>query len=1358
MNPERQRQVEDILQATLRHQPGERAAFLDEACSSDPSLRSEVESLLSSFDESIDRPDGETNDVLDESRPYTEREIGPYRLIGRLGRGGMGEVYLAEDPRLGRKLAIKLLPAHLTEDQNRIKRFQQEARAASALNHPNIITVYEVGQVGPVCFIATELVEGDTLRRRLSNGRMSLEDLLDVAIQVASAVASAHAAGIIHRDIKPENIMLRPDGYVKVLDFGLAKLHDQRPETTETEAPTIAAMNTDPGTVMGTVRYMSPEQARGLAVDARADVFSLGAVIYEMVSGRNPFEGDTAADVISSILLKEPPPLTEVSSDIPGELEGIVAKALRKDKERRYQTVNELLADLKALKRRLEFETERQRSDESISTRVTTAPDETAVATGPELQEPTSTSQPRYTVDSLIRGTSRRTKILAALAVVIVLVGVAAVYRLLARHQFQVPIREFTLSNGLRVVLSEDHSAPTFSICVTYRVGSRDEKPGRTGFAHLFEHMMFEGSENVGKGEHLILVSNNGGKANGQASWDDTQFYQTLPANQIDLGLFLEADRMRSLAINQANLDNQRRTVKEERRSMLDNQPYGQTSQAIFDTVYEDFAYKHSRFGSMEDLDATTVDQVKAFFETYYAPNNAVVSMVGDFNPDLVREKISKYFETIPPRAVPPQIEISEAVPAGERRKTIEDTFAQTPRIDLAYRVSAGNTDDWYALNLLAEVLGGGQSSRLYQRLVKEKEVAANAGSEILDLRGPGLVNFWVLARPGKDLGFIERALLEEIERVVAEPLDDSEVARARLRLRAKRARLLQSTLFRSTLLGRFAADYGEPQLLNTAWDKTDSLGGQQILRVARAYLTETRRAVVTTLPNPGPQPQPAPPTTQQLVTSSAAASEQNVETPSSVERKNKAPVSSEILRAKLPRVIETTLDNGLTVLILEDHRLPMVLATFRIGGSGALYEPGELPGLATTTAQMLREGTRSHTSKQLAEESERGGATLYSNAAFGGEATIISATGLSDNFDEWFALAAEMVVNPVFPADELNTLKQRQKVQLQFQQASPRFVAQQWLNRLVFDKHPAAAISPTVESINAMTPEILARWHREHYAPQTTMLGIAGDVSASELIPKLKKWVGSWPRTESQDALPPNPSPATSGEVLLVDRPGSVQSTIYVGKIAVNRWDPDYIPMVVMNRVLGDSPSSRFFRKLREEKGYSYGPSSSLVATRYAGPWVASMEVRSQVTDLALTDLLGEIRRMAEERVPDAELEEHRRAIAASFALSLEQPGELLNYALTRKFYGFSADYWDLYPAKVTGVSAEEIQRVARSYVNTGALKIVVVGEASRIGPGLARFGPLSVYGADGKLISGPAPSRIPQAGPTGKNSGNPK
>jgi len=353
MKGEKYHQLEELYHQALEREPDERRAFLEQACADDLALRREVESLLG-YDERaayfIETPPDDVAAAMlagEQSQSMPGRTIGHYQILSLLGAGGMGEVYLAEDTRLKRKVALKVLPVYFTADRDRLRRFEQEARAASTLNHPNIITIHEIGEIEVAHYLVTEFIDGETLRHRLMQGRLEISPALDVSLQVASALAAAHEAGIVHRDIKPENIMLRGDGLVKVLDFGLAKLTEAPTPSVSEEASTAVMLSTEAGVVMGTAGYMSPEQARGQKVDARSDIFSLGVVLYEMITGRAPFEGATSSDVIAAILKTEPPPLGHYLPEAPAGLERIVQKALRKDREERYQTIKDLLVDLK---------------------------------------------------------------------------------------------------------------------------------------------------------------------------------------------------------------------------------------------------------------------------------------------------------------------------------------------------------------------------------------------------------------------------------------------------------------------------------------------------------------------------------------------------------------------------------------------------------------------------------------------------------------------------------------------------------------------------------------------------------------------------------------------------------------------------------------------------------------------------------------------------------------------------------------------------------------------------------------------------------------------------------------------------
>lgn len=415
-----------------------------------------------------------------------------------------------------------------------------------------------------------------------------------------------------------------------------------------------------------------------------------------------------------------------------------------------------------------------------------------------------------------------------------------------------IPPVKFTdtrLDNGLRVIISEDHQAPIYAIFICYGVGSKDERPGRTGFAHLFEHMMFKGSANVGPGEHFYLIFTNGGNMNGGTSNDTTVYYEVLPKNQLDLGLFLESDRMRSLAITKENLENQRATVKEERRQGLDNQAYGRSGERLSELAYDTFAYKHSVIGSMEDLDAATLEDVQAFFRTYYAPNNAVLSLVGDLDPVQTLAKVKKYFGDIPRQAPPQPVDFSEKPQTAERRERIEDKLARLTRVSIVYKIPRGGSPDIDALNVMNTALASGESSRLYQKLVKEKEVAASVGGGAGERIGPGLYQLSIMVQAGKQAEDVEKLVYEEIARLQSDGVTDKEMLRAKTSARRSAVSSHTGVLNLAGSLADDATVFNDPGRLNTIEQRMTAVTAAQVQEMARKYLRPENRTVIVTVP-----------------------------------------------------------------------------------------------------------------------------------------------------------------------------------------------------------------------------------------------------------------------------------------------------------------------------------------------------------------------------------------------------------------------------------------------------------------------------------------------------------------------------
>ncbi|MEO8076318.1 MAG: pitrilysin family protein [Acidobacteriota bacterium] len=481
-----------------------------------------------------------------------------------------------------------------------------------------------------------------------------------------------------------------------------------------------------------------------------------------------------------------------------------------------------------------------------------------------------------------------------------------------------------------------------------------------------------------------------------------------------------------------------------------------------------------------------------------------------------------------------------------------------------------------------------------------------------------------------------------------------------------------------------------------------------------RGLAAGARTAALRFAPEQGGAPQPS--TTQMVL-------------------KRKAPVSSEVLKVKLPHPQEADLPNGLHLMVLEDHRLPQVTFQIIIPGAGGYFDPAGQVGLATYAASMMREGTTTRTSPQISETLETIAASLNVTASLSGMSASMSGSALTEDFDKLMELAADVLLNPGFDAGEWDRFKARTRAGLVQQRANPGFLAAETFNRVVFGAHPASRVAPTAASLDAITREGLAAFYRAHYVPDHAVAAFAGDISLAGARQLIDARLAGWKKAGAAMPTVTDPPPMGVPKVSLVARPGSVQTTLYVGTQSMRRTDPDYAALSVVNRVLGGT-MGRLFRHLREEKGYTYGIGSAFSATLYRGSWTSSTSVRTEVTEAALTDLLAEIAELRDTPVPDSELADAKRAIVGSFARDLENPQQVLGYYLDNWTYRLPADYWDTYPARVMAVTAEQAQAAARKYWAPDRLRIVAVGDATKITDTLKKQGELDVFDADGKRL----------------------
>ncbi len=452
---------------------------------------------------------------------------------------------------------------------------------------------------------------------------------------------------------------------------------------------------------------------------------------------------------------------------------------------------------------------------------------------------------------------------------------------------------------------------------------------------------------------------------------------------------------------------------------------------------------------------------------------------------------------------------------------------------------------------------------------------------------------------------------------------------------------------------------------------------------------------------------------------------------------KGKVPVSSDVLKITLPRAQEATLSNGAHLMVLEDHRVPSVQFEIIMIGAGGYYDPADLPGLADTTASLMDEGTASKSSEQIAQALDTMAASVSVTANQGSQIATVTGSALTDQFDPVLALAADILLNPSFPEKELALYKVRARASLEEQRSDPDFLKEERYAKAMYGTHPASSMGLTRESLEKVTREALVGFHKSNYVPDHTIIGVSGDITLAEARTKFEAALKGWPKSgKARPGVTDPPDPGAM-KVMLVNRPGSVQTAYQLGEPAIDRTHPDYDAVQVMNTILGGS-NGRLFRELRELKGYTYGVYSGVRALRYRGDWRASMDVRTEVTDAALRDLLAELAKMRDQVVPGDEFKDAQRSMTASFALSLENPAELLNLYIVRQLYNFPVDYWDRYSDRIMAVTPAQVQTVAKKYLDPAKLQIVAVGDASKVETGLRAFGPIEVFDDEGRRTGG--------------------
>jgi len=872
---------------------------------------------------------------------------------------------------------------------------------------------------------------------------------------------------------------------------------------------------------------------------------------------------------------------------------------------------------------------------------------------------------------------------------------------------------EFRLKNGLRVILHEDHSTPIVAVNVWYHVGSKNEVPGRTGFAHLFEHMMFQGSKNYNH-DYFRPLDEAGANVNGSTNADRTNYYEVLPSNYLETALFLEADRMGGLleAMTQEKLDNQRDVVKNERRQRYDNAPYGTAGEKIAALMYPaSHPYSWTTIGSLTDLTAASQDDVKAFFREYYVPNNASLVIAGDFKPAQARAWVQKYFGPI--KAGKPIKRPSPAAPtmSGIIRKEYEDSI-QLPRVyKVWHTVQQGHRDE-YALDVLSSILSSGRGSRLQGKLVFDQQIAQDVGASHPSREIGGQFVISSTARPGKTLAEIEEQINIEIERIKKQPPTEDEIARAVNQIESQTIFGLQTVQNKADELNSNAVFFNRPDRFNDQLQAYRRITPADITRVANTYLN-ANHLVMTFVP-------------RKEKAASAAASAANAPTSKSAKSTSQEDHSKNLPKPgpdpsfALPMIEKQRLSNGLEVWLVRRTELPIVSMNmvFRTGGT---IDPAGKLGLASFTSDQLNKGTRTRSAVDIANQLQGIGTSI--NTGSGWDSANVSMQTVTRNLDQALEIFSDVIVNPTFPEKELDTSRNRALVGLRQRRDNPSAIAGVVYNSVLYGKnHPyGKVLSGDEASIKSLDRSDLQKFYSTYYRPNNAVLIVVGDTSIATLRPKLETAFSNWKPGEVAPWNPPTAVTFDRPGIYLVDKPGAAQSVLAIGQVGVARDNPDYFPLIVMNDMLGGSFSSRLNMNLREDKGYTYGAGSGFSFRRGAGPFTANAQVQTAVTKESVMEFMKELNGIRGGMpITEKELQTAKQSLIRGYPSGFETNGQVAGQLSNLVTYGLPDSYFNEYIRRVSAVTMADVNRVANKYLTPDKMAIVIVGDRTAIEPGL--------------------------------------
>jgi len=888
-----------------------------------------------------------------------------------------------------------------------------------------------------------------------------------------------------------------------------------------------------------------------------------------------------------------------------------------------------------------------------------------------------------------------------------------------------IPFTKYKLDNGLEVILAPDKRLPIVAVNIWYHVGAANETPDRTGFAHLFEHMMFTGTKHVPRGlDDRLLEAAGVVDSNASTSFDRTNYFDTLPANQLELGLWIHSDRMGYLldALDQKALANQQDVVRNERRETMENRPYGVVDEALFHALFpEGHPYRPAIMGSHADIQSARLADVRDFFKRYYRPNNATLVIAGDFDPANARRLVQKYFGPLKrgPDVAKPSIVTPPIV--GERRLTVTDRI-ELPRVDIAWLTPPAFAADDAELKIAAEILAGGKSSRLYKKLVYDLQLAQSVSADQDDYAQTSIFGVEALARPGHTNGELETAIDAELSQLAQHGPTQAEVDRARNGIERRMFEGLEKVGGnggRANRLNHYNQYTGDPGYLPKDVERYRRVTPDDVRRVVAKWLPKNARVVAYAERG---DKKLAPDLPAQPVQVSGRETESiNAD---ETWRKH-PPKPSGVIVPRLPVPVAFRLKNGLTVYHLERSEPPIVTARL-IVKAGLLANPIDRPGLADFSLSMLDEGTASRSSLEIANELALLGAEVAGQTQR--DASMLQLSALASQFPESLALFADIVQRPAFPAAEVARVRQSRLAEIVTSRDDPSMLSEAAFRRALYGTtHPYGQTSLGSEaSINAATDAELKVFWQTWFRPNNAALIVVGAIGRRQLQTLVEREFGEWARAPVPErpvaaALPPK---ATTAKLVVVDKPGVNQTALRVGRVAAARTTPDFYALQLLNEILGGAYTSRLNANIREEKGYAYGAFSRFDYGRAPGPFAVVTSVRSDATAPAVKEIDHELARLTEKSPDPSEFAQARDSLVRSLPGAFETNAGISGAFANLFTYQLPLEYYARLPDQLMRVRLGAIEQAARRYLDPGSMVVVAVGEQAAIEPPLESSG----------------------------------